>query len=331
MREAITARLGVALIGAVLAVGVAACGSSSSSDGDTGAAGAAGATGATAVEAPATQPSSGSGSGELNDLLPPAIRKAGVLKLATDAAYPPCEWMPSPESNEIIGFEPDLWNAMGDKLGVKVQATSINFDGLIPGVQSGRYDIAMECISDTAERQQQVTFVDFMFAELAILALETNSEITADPLTLCGRKAATQRGTTFGELVDDVLSPYCTKRGKPAIQNLQYPAQGQVLLALYSGRAEFAINDVAASTYLQEKAPKPIKLITNDLTPKQYIGMVVPKDDRQLQKAMLASLEAIHADGTYDKILDKWKLHELALEEPGLNLATARPIPIPKP
>ncbi|MBS1890390.1 MAG: ABC transporter substrate-binding protein [Actinobacteria bacterium] len=311
-------RLSIAVASVVAALGLAACGgsgsaSSSSSGG--------------AESEPAGNIKAGADA-SLEKMVPANIKEAGTLTLATDATYPPCEWVPS-GSSEMVGFEPDLWNALGEKLGLKVDASSINFDGLIPGVQSHRFDTAMECISDTEEREKQVTFVDFMYAELALVALESNSAITEDPLSLCGKTAATQSGTVYGELVTDVLSPHCEKNGEESIKLLEFPAETQVLLAVYSGRADFSVNDVAAATYLKKNAPQPVKILTNELMPKQYIGAVVNKSEPELANAMLAGFKSLQADGTYKKILEKWKLPQLALEPPGLNLATARPIPTP--
>ncbi|MBS1677169.1 MAG: ABC transporter substrate-binding protein [Actinobacteria bacterium] len=310
-------RLSIVAATAAAVIGIAGCGGSSPGSSSSG-----GAEAEPAGNIKATADAS------LEKMVPANIKQAGTLTLATDATYPPCEWVPS-GSSEMVGFEPDLWNALGEKLGVKVDASSINFDGLIPGVQSHRFDTAMECISDTEEREKQVTFVDFMYAELALVALESNSGITEDPLSLCGKSAATQSGTVYGELVTEVLSPYCTKHGKESIQLLEFPAETQVLLAVYSGRADFSVNDVAAATYLKKNAPQPVKILTNKLMPKQYIGAVVNKSEPELAKALLAGFESLQADGTYQKILKKWKLPQLALEPPGINLATARPIPTP--
>lgn len=310
-------RLAIAAATVVAALGIAACGGGGSGSSSSG--------GAESEPAGNIKASADAG---LEKMVPANIKQSGTLTLATDATYPPCEWVPS-GSSEMVGFEPDLWNAVGEKLGLKVDATSINFDGLIPGVQSHRYDTAMECISDTEEREEQVTFVDFMYAELALVALESNSEITEDPLSLCGKTAATQSGTVYGELVTEVLSPHCKKNGKEPIEDLEFPAETQVLLAVYSGRADFSVNDVAAATYLKKNAPQPVKILTNELMPKQYIGAVVNKSEPQLAQALLAAFKALQADGTYAKILAKWKLPQLALTPPGINLATAKPIPTP--
>jgi len=266
----------------------------------------------------------------LHAMLPEAIRKAGVINLVTDAHYPPCESFAA-DNKTMIGYEPDLWDAMGQKLGVKIKASSIAFDGLIPGVQSARYDMAMECISDSAEREKQVSFVDFSYATNAFYALKSNDKITADPLSLCGMTAAVQSGTDFAPTITDLFSPHCVNAGKPPIKLSQYPSADNVLLALYSGRADFVVNDAASAKDIQKSAPKPIKVITSDLMPKFYLGIVTKRENTELTNAMLAALKAVHASGNYDRIMEKWDLAPLKLPNPGINMTATQPLENPKP
>ena len=266
---------------------------------------------------------------KLNAMLPDDIRKAGVLTIATDAHYPPCESF-ADDNKTMIGYEPDMWNAIGAKLGVKIHAVSTDFDGLIPGVQSGRYPMAMECISDSAEREKQVTFIDNSYGTSAIYALASNTTISDDTATLCGLKTAAQAGTDFNDVLT-AITTRCKKNGKPGLTIYNYPSADAVLLALYSGRVDFVMSDAAAAADIQKHAPKPIKIYTNDLIPKLYTGTVVRPDQKQLAEATLAGLKAIQADGTYDKIMEKWDLKLLELPNPMINQATVRPLPTPVP
>jgi polar amino acid transport system substrate-binding protein len=232
----------------------------------------------------------------------------------------------------MIGFEPDLWNAMGRKLGVHVNAVSISFDGLIPGVQSGRYPLAMECISDSAAREAQVSFVDFIYAEDSVITLKANPKhISSDPLSVCGLTVALQAGTDIAPVVNSVLTPHCVRDGRPAVHVLQFTAESATLLAVYSGRADFLVTDDAAAKYLAKTAPKPITAITDRLLPKFYLGIVVSKSDTQLQQAMLKATSELQQDGTYAKVLANWNISELALKPAGINLATAHPLANPTP
>jgi len=267
----------------------------------------------------------------LANLLPANIRKAGSLVIATDASYPPCEYFPK-AGGSMVGFEPDLWNAMGALLGVKIKAVNTSFDGLIPGVQSGRYPIAMECISDSLAREAQVSFVDFVYDNEGVYLLKKNaSTITTNPLSLCGKTAAAQTGLDFVGMITNTLDPHCKKAGKPPIQLSQFPSESAVLLALYTGRVDFSLDDLAALAYLERSAPQPVLLRTDPLLPKLYLGIVLNKASTQLAKAMLAADKELVANGTYARVLAKWKISALALTTPGINLAKSNPLPIPKP
>jgi polar amino acid transport system substrate-binding protein len=266
----------------------------------------------------------------LKAMLPKKIQESGVIALATDAHYPPCEIFAN-DNKTMIGYEPDTWNAIAKKLGVKIEPVSIAFDGLLPGVVSKRYDVAMECMSDNVKREEQVIFVNNAYAITAVFTLETNKTITEDPETLCGLTIAIPKGFDVAAMVENKLNPHCKNKGKPAIKMNEYPSSDATLLALYSGRADFVITDYAAIDEMKKSAPKPIRIVANPLLPKLYLGMIVNKDNRQLADALLAALKAIKVEGAYDKIMDNWGLSELKLQEPGINLFSTKPLPEPMP
>jgi polar amino acid transport system substrate-binding protein len=269
---------------------------------------------------------SGSGAGpSLHDQLPDAIKQRGTLILGTTAQFPPCESF-APGSTEMVGFEPDIWNAIGQKLGVKVEATSLDFSSLLPGVQSGKFDVAIECIRDTAAREATVSFVDFIYGGVGFLILSNNAKnITSDPLSVCGLKAAIVTGSANEDRMTQ-LSDNCKAKGKAAIDVTKFPAQANVLLALKSGRADFTMQDYASAKYISKTSDVDVTVVSQDFIPKGYLGMVVAKDNVQLQNALLGAMKAVIADGTYAQVLKQWNISDLALNDPGINLAASRPI-----
>lgn len=266
----------------------------------------------------------------LHAMLPEAIREKGRISLVTDAHALPCEAFDEAHKN-IIGFEPDVIRAVAQKLGVEVEMTSTDFPGVIPGLQSGRYDMAMSCLTDRPDREESMTFVDFWTGAAAIYTLESNARITEDPLSLCGLKTAAQTGISYIDMVNNLLSVHCEKNGKPLIEMGEMPSRAAVLLALYAGRIDFALSDTAAAADLKAKAPKPIRMVPNPFLPRSYTGFAVRKDDPALAEALLAGLKAVFENATYDLIAKTWQLEPLKLDVPGLNLATARPFDNPKP
>jgi len=261
----------------------------------------------------------------LHAQLPEKIRNSKTLNLVTDAHYPPCESF-AEDNKTMVGFEPDLWNALGQVLGVTVKPVSIDFDGLIPGVKSGRFDLAVECISDSLEREKQVTFVNYAYATSEVYTLTTEKTIKDDPLTLCGLKVGLQTGTDFEHAIDEIYSPNCTKNGKPAIQKVTLASADAVLLALYAGRVDFVLNDAASVDDIKHKAPKPIRTINMPLMPKYYLGIVVAHENQQLADVLHKAMAVLIKNGTYDRVMDKWHLTPMKLEKPGINLTSTQPL-----
>lgn len=266
-----------------------------------------------------------------HDLLPDRIKQSGVIKLATDAHYPTCESFAA-DGKTMVGFEPDLWNAMAQVLGVKIDAVSIDFDGLIPGIASGRYDTAIECIDDRADREKQVTFVDYSLSTGDAIYYVAGSPTIkkGDVLSLCGLKTAAQTGT---DMVDslEALSQHCEKNGKPKISVAAIPQASAVILGVIAGRLDFTLTDAVAFDDLQKASTKLLESFPNPLGPKNYMGFIVKPSDAQLGDALLVALKAVDASGTYDVIWDKWRIGHAKLAEPGINLATKKPLTTVEP
>jgi len=250
-----------------------------------------------------------------------------TLTLATDANYPPCQYFEE-GSDVMIGYEVDLWDAIAEKLGVTLEVENTQFASLIPGVQSGRYDIAMECISDNEEREEIVSFVNYIYDKTDVVTIESyDGPITeGDDLSLCGETMGAQTGFDTIDKVNDILNPACEEAGLDPITISEYPSAADTYNALNSGRVDFMILGTSAAAYLNQTAPTPINYASIESFPQKYLGMVIAQDNTELQDALLAGLEEVIADGTYAEILEKWGMSSLALDEPGINLATTRPI-----
>lgn len=88
----------------------------------------------------------------------PALINAGTIVVGSDTAFPPFE---NVENGETVGFDVDMLNAIGEKLGLKVEFKSYKFDALITGVQAGtEFDMIASAMTITDERKQSVDFSD---------------------------------------------------------------------------------------------------------------------------------------------------------------------------
>jgi polar amino acid transport system substrate-binding protein len=252
----------------------------------------------------------------LSHLLPDDVRAARRVTVATDPTYPPFETL-SADQKTIEGLDPDLLDAMADKLGIEIVLTKAGFDSLIPGLQAGRYQMAMSGMTDTKERQAKVTFVDYLQVGGAIVlsAADPAREQTM-PAALCGKKVGVQTGSITG-IMSGKESEKCGASGRPAIKLTNFPSVPAAVLALDSDRVQYVWTD-SVSAAAQVKASNGRFAAVSDETPTQPSGMVFPKDS-PLIEAFRAALQAVIDDGTYLRILSKYGLQSGAVPSAGVN------------
>ncbi|MDP4083735.1 MAG: transporter substrate-binding domain-containing protein [Bacillota bacterium] len=92
-----------------------------------------------------------------------ASNEKNVLIMGTSADYPPFEYVKTEKSNNIIGFDVDLANALGKKLGYKIQVKDIDFSGLIQSLKSGEVDLVLAGMTPTPKRKKNVDFSDIYY------------------------------------------------------------------------------------------------------------------------------------------------------------------------
>ncbi|MBO8194035.1 ABC transporter substrate-binding protein [Streptomyces oryzae] len=270
---------------------------------------------------------SGGGSGKLNSMLPEKIRSAGVIKVGTDAAYKPMEYK---EGADIVGLDPDLADAMGKKLGVRFQFTNGTFDGLITSMQTGRFDMIMSAMTDTKDRQEGlddkgkkagkgVDFVDYLSAGSSILVKKGNPEKIESVDEMCGKKVATQRGTTSHEILK-TQTKKCVKDGKKKIDVEAYNTDDEARVRLKAGGVVADISDfpVAANA---AKSGADFEVVGDQMQSAPY-GMAVTKDSKKLRDALKAAMKAIIEDGSYKKALEKWGVQDGGVQKVTINAGT---------
>lgn len=253
----------------------------------------------------------------LFDRLPADIRQKGYVVVATNPTYPPFETL-STDQKTIEGLDPDLLDAMAKKLGITVQFQQAAFDTIIPGLQAKRYDMAMSGMTDTVQRQKQVSFVDY-FQIGGGIVMNAGDPAAKGPVpdVLCGKPVGVGIGTITVKLGDDA-SATCTAAGKQSLNIQNFPSVSDSVLALGSGRIDYVWTDrISAQTQETNSNGKFVSI--SDGTPGAPTGIAFPKDSQELSTAFQAALQAIIDDGTYKTILDKRSLSVGAVKSATVN------------
>jgi len=248
----------------------------------------------------------------LASLLPQAIRDKGELVVGSDVAYAPVEYFDA-DGKTVLGLDPDLAKAMGDKLGVTFRFTNATFDGLITSLKSKRIDLIMSAMSDNKKRQAEIDFVDYFTVGTSIIVKKGNPEKIQSLDDFCGKTIALQRGTTQ----DDVAEAQKKKCGAKGLKILKFDTDPEALLQVKQGRAVADMNDfpVAAHTVSQTQD---YEVVGEQIGAGPY-GIGVRKEDTQLRDALQKAMQALIDDGTYAEIIKKWHVEDGAVTTATVN------------
>ena len=285
---------------ALCVAAVAGCGSSSSSSSSS-ASSSAGATSTAASSSSATSggtPASGADPA-VAKLVPSAIKSKGTLTVAADASYAPNEFFAS-DGHTVIGMDADLSTALAATMGLKAKVVNETFDGIIPGLAAGKYDMGASSFTDTKEREKTVDFVDYFSAGESFFTKASGGAAVSKLADICGKTVAVEKGTTE-ETDAQTQSKKC---GGKAVKVLSFPDQNGANLALSAGRAQLGFADSPPAAYAVKKSNGQFKLVGPTIAAAPY-GLAIPKKSG-LAPAVLAALKVLIKNGSYTKIVTKW-------------------------
>ena len=233
--------------------------------------------------------------------------EAGKLTYGVAATFAPFEFT---KDGMLTGFDIDIINAISAKMKLTANAQSMQFSGLIPALQGGRIDMINSAMYITEARSAQVDFVPYLKVGDRIIVQTANpAKITGRDETVCGKNIAVTLGgieETYARA--DVLR--CQATGKPAPNVMTLPTAQDAALSLRQGRADAIYNSTPGTVKLLDDVPGVYKAVGAEFEQKTNIGFAVPKGNQAFADALRTALTQGVADGTYDKLIAKWKLPE---------------------
>jgi polar amino acid transport system substrate-binding protein len=238
---------------------------------------------------------------EAADLLPEGVEEISV---AVNYGIPPVKFQD--EDGETTGANPQLLDAVGQVLGIDVDFQNVTFDALIPGLESGRYDV-IASIADMEERRENTDFIDFMNYGTGIMVHADSSieELTLEEL--CGLKVAFTKGTAQQSLVED-LSSDCAAQGEEEIEQFAMNDANAGIMSVQSQQADAVLGDSPALFYNEQISPETYRVVFSETTGPYGIG--ISNDNPELRDALQAALQELAARGEYQEIMEAWGIQE---------------------
>jgi polar amino acid transport system substrate-binding protein len=248
--------------------------------------------------------------------LPASIKAKGEIVVAIMPNYPPMDFK-DPATNTLTGLDYDLGNALAQRLGVKIKWQETGFEQMINALTTDRVDMVLSGMTDTAERQASVTFVDYFTSGPQFYTLQKNAA-TNEIIDLCGKKVGTSRRTTFPAEIAEWSKANCEAAGKPAINVIGTEGSADARAQLRQSRIDAAMQGSETLPYLKTQEKDMYKTVGLPIS-KQFTGLGVSKKKPELSEAVKVALQSMVDDGSYQAILKKWDLELGAIQTVTIN------------
>ena len=221
--------------------------------------------------------------------------KKSEYNVALDGTFAP-HAMPTLDGG-VEGFNVDLANEIGKRLGAKMNVTAAQWSGLLPAMQAGKYDFIVAPTTITEERAKTMLFTEgYLNTDFRFLVKQGAPEITSlDGFK--GKVLAVNKGAVYDSWARGLAEQYGW-----TVQS--YGTQSDSIQAVISGRAFATVAGNTSSEWAAKKNPQ-LQVSYNYTTGKLF-GMPFRKDDVATRNLVESVIECMKLDGTFSEMSMKW-------------------------
>ena len=215
----------------------------------------------------------------------------GKLTMATNAYFEPWEYY---DGENIVGIDPEVAQAIADKLGLELEIMDMDFDSIITAVSAGKADMGMAGMTVTEERQKNVDFSQTYASAVQAIIVPDGSDIkTADDME--GKKIGVMQGFT-GDLS-------CTEQfGEDAV--VRFNKSAEAVMALTQGKIDCIVIDNEPAKKIIE-ANIGLTILDSKYSQEDY-AIAFAKGNDGLRDAVDAALGELISGGTVEQIMNKY-------------------------
>ncbi|WP_096186006.1 transporter substrate-binding domain-containing protein [Evansella halocellulosilytica] len=221
-----------------------------------------------------------------------------TLVMGTSADYPPFEYVETEGSEEIIGFDVDLANAITEELGYVLEIVDMDFNSLIPALDAGRIDFVQAGMRPTKERRENADFSEIYFygAHMIVTSEENGIETIED---LQGKTLGVQLGSIQEGQAEEIAEQV---DGVTIDSRNRIP---ELVQEIHTGRFDAAIiADTVANNYIDENPELVGFTLPNEA--EEDGNAIAFEKGSQLTEEFNEVIEKLKEDGTLDELIMKW-------------------------
>lgn len=214
-----------------------------------------------------------------------------TLIMATNAEFPPYEYY---KGQDIVGIDVEIAQEIAKYLKCEIKIEDMEFKGVLAAVQSGKADFALAGLTDNEERRQNVDFSESYATGVQVILVREGSPIKT-PDDLKGKIVGVQEATTSDIYITEDLGEEFVER---------YPKGADAVQALLSGKIDaVVIDNEPAKSFKDSK--EGLAILDSEYVTEDY-AIAVQKGNTKMMEKINEAIKALKADGTIQKILDKY-------------------------
>lgn len=222
----------------------------------------------------------------------------GVLNVAVDDTYLPMEFRD--DQNNLVGFDVDLAKAIGEDLGVKVEFTTVAWDGIFNGLNAKQYDAIISSTSITPERQEGFNQTNPYVSNGIVIVSKKGAEPVTTFEGLAGKKVGVQLATTA-----DIATQKLSEQKNVQIDLKQFDGMLDAFSALEGSQIDNVVTDIGVAMYYVAQKPDVFE-VTSDILTNEPIAITVRKGEDAFTEKLNESLKKLQENGTMTEISMKW-------------------------
>ncbi|WP_303188684.1 basic amino acid ABC transporter substrate-binding protein [Fusobacterium ulcerans] len=213
------------------------------------------------------------------------------IYVGTNAEFPPFEYL---ENGEITGFDMDLVHEIGKLVDADIKIVDMGFDGLLPALQMKKVDLVIAGMTANEERMKTVSFTQPYYTASQVIIVKDGNDSIKSFADLKGKKVGVMLGFTGDMVVSEI----------DGVKIERFNAAYAGIMALQAGKVEAIVLDSEpAKNYVAQN--KGLVLADADAEQEEY-AIAVKKNDKALLEKVEKALSEIKANGTYDKLIQKY-------------------------
>ncbi len=221
------------------------------------------------------------------------VKSSGKLTIGTEGTYAPFTFHTI--SGDLTGFDVEIGEAIAKQLNVKPVFVESKWDGLIAGLDAKRYDVVINEVGISPERQKKYAFSAPYIASKAVLVVKSDNKSIHQFSDLSGKNSAQSLTSNYAQIARHYGATLVNTDGF-----------NQSIDLVVQGRADATVNDNLSYLDFKKHRPSaPVKVVASEENASAS-GVLMRKDDTALQTAINTALATIKKDGTYDKISQKY-------------------------